>query len=141
MANLIPLFDKIIIASGVTSTKDDWFDLGSYGPDTITPITSGKQLYLGLATYTAEDKSLTFELRPNLVTKSASNTTDTQLRRSTTLNSAPDSKDDDMFFGGEITTLAPTAYVSTGVEKLWVRIKSGTNTVGAWDIILYYTLI
>lgn len=134
MASLIPTFDQVAIGSGVTATKDDWFDLSSYG----VTVPNGKQLWLGYLTLIAEDKQLIFEIRPNLPTKSAGNTTDTSLRAFASVDQAL-STDLDMYLGGNITTLVPAA-ASTSVEKLWMRIRSGTQTVAAWDFLLYYTI-
>ena len=139
MAQIIPIFEKAFIASGTTSTKDDWYDLSSYGPDANSPIPSGKQLWLGFATFISNDKNLTFELRPNLAAESLGTVAKTQLR---TFASVPngESRDVDMYQGGAIATLAPVTAVSTGVEKLWLRVRSGTNTVATFDVLLFYTL-
>jgi len=87
----------------------------------------------------ADDKAATFELRPNLPTKSAANTTDTQLRGFVTVPTG-ESRDLDLYYGGAIITLAPVSAASTGVEKLWLRIKSSSNAAATCEFILYYTL-
>jgi hypothetical protein len=139
MASLTPVFELLFQGSGVTSTKDDWFDLGSYGPNNNTPIPVGKQLWLGYATFIAEDKQLIFEVRPNKPGLSTGTTANTDLRSFTSV-AAGESQDVNMYLDGLITTYAPISSQSTGVEKLWLRIRSGTNTIGAWDFIMFYTL-
>ena len=131
MASIIPVFEQQFQASGLTSTKDDWVAISN-------AIPTGTQLWLGFGTFISEDKSLIFEIRANLPTKNAGNSTDTQLRGFTSVPTG-ESKDVDFYLGGAIQWLAPVSAQSTGVEKLWLRIRSGTMTVGVWDYIIYYT--
>ena len=131
MASITPLFDLQINNQGTTSTKDDWY--------AITTVTSGQQLWLGYATFISEDKNLTFELRANKATKSTGTTADTDLISFQSVQSA-DSKDTDMYLSGNITQYCPQSTVSTGVEKLWLRVRSGTNTAALFDYIIRYTL-
>jgi hypothetical protein len=137
MAQIIPVFDLVSIGNG-TVTTETWVDLTSFGPDINSPIPNGKQLLLGYLTVISHDKALTFQVRPNLPTKSLGNDTDTQLRSFVTVPKE-DSKDLDLNFYGQITTLAPVSAASTGVEKLWLKVK-GLGVIGAFDFILYYTL-
>jgi hypothetical protein len=139
MAELRPTFEMLFMGSGLTSSKDDWYDLSSYQPNPNSPIPSGKQLWLGFATFIAEDKSLIFEIRPNLPTKSLGNVNNTQLRAFASL-AAGESQEVDMYQNGDILTVVPMEYVSTGVEKVWLRIRSGSATVGAFDFMVYYTI-
>ena len=139
MASIIPLFELVSLGSGLTTAlKDDWFDITSYGPNVNTPMPSGRQVWLGFGTLISPDKPLTFEIRRNLPTKSAATPGDTELLAFATVPSG-DSKDLDMYFGGAINTLAPSV-ASTGVEKVWLRVKSGGAAVGGFDFIFYYTL-
>ena len=139
MASLQPIFDLAFIGTGVTASKDDWYDLSSYGPNANSPIPSGKQLWLGFATFVAEDKNLTFEVRPNIAGQSTGTTGNTQLRGFASVPSG-ESKDIDFYFNGMLTTLVPMTAISTGVEKLWLRVRSGTNTVSTFDFIMFYAL-
>jgi hypothetical protein len=132
VASIQPVFDLTIQASAqATLTKDDWYDLGV--------ITSGKQIWLGFATFISEDKSLIFELRANKATKSAGNATDTDLVSFSSVPQA-DSKDVDMYLDGYITTLAPVSTASTGVEKLWLRVRSGSLSTALFNYIIRYSL-
>jgi len=133
------LFDKMLVGSGVTTTKDDWYDLSAMLPDGISPIPVGRQMWIGYATFVAEDKGLIFEVRPNLPTKSAATAPDTILRGYSSVL-VGESNDEDFYMYGNILTAAPSV-ASTGVEKLWLRIRSGSAVSGAWDVIIYYTLI
>ena len=130
----IPKFDLFLSGSGTTSTKDDWFDIMTG----YSPIASGKRLCIGIVTFGSDDKSLTFELRANNIGSSTGTTGTTTLLNITTVPSG-DSKDVDMDFFGNIQTLAPITAVSTGVEKLWLRTRSGTNTAGTFYYIFYFT--
>ena len=140
MAVIVPTFEKTIIGSGITVTKDDWYDIGVNGPDSASPIPNGQQLWLGYVTFISTDKDLIFELRPNLPTKSAGNATDTQLRAFQSVAAAEGSKETDLYYYGNIITLAPVSNSSTGVEKLWLRVRSGSNVVANFNYIVRYTL-
>lgn len=130
MADIVPIFDLLVEANG-TVQQEAWHDLGS--------IPVGKQWWLGHATFIAEDKGLVFELRPNIPGQSAGDIANTQLRGYANV-AKEESKDADLNFYGNIATFAPVGAVSTGVEKLWLRIRSGSGTAGAWDMIMFYSL-
>ena len=132
MADIIPIFEKLFLASGVTVTKDDWFDISG-------AIPAGKQLWLGFATFIAEDKGLIFELRPNLPGENLGTVAKTQLKGFSS-PAGGESRDLDLYFGGAIQSVAPVTAQSTGVEKLWLRVRSGSLAAGAWDYIIYYTI-
>ena len=137
-SELTPVFDLVCLGGSIVNSEK-WIDITSYGPDTNSPIPSGQQLYLGYATFISPDKACTFQLRPNLATKSLGTDADTQLRA---FSSVPkeDSKDVDLTYYGNIATLAPVSAASTGVEKLWLKVTSGSNTAGDFEFVLYYTL-
>jgi len=139
MAEIQSTFDKVCLGSLTASGTDNWVDLLSFSPDANSPIPSGKKIWVGYVTCISADKNATFELRPNLTTKSAGNTTDTQLRGFASVP-AGESRDLDMYYGGVIATLFPVGYFSTGVEKIWLRIKSGSSSAATYEFILYYTL-
>ena len=138
MAAIIPVFDLTFMGDG-SLNAETWVDLSAAAPNPNSPIPEGKQIWLGYVTFISNDKTLTFEIRPNLPTKSAGNATDTQLRAFSTVQ-AGDSKDVDLYYYGSITTLAPVSAPSTGVEKLWLRVKSGSSSAGTFSYIVYYTL-
>ena len=139
MAQNIPVFELSCVGTLTASGTDNWVDLTSFAPNANTPIPSGKQIWIAYVTCISQDKNATFELRPNLPTKSAANTTDTQLRGFASVP-AGESRDLDVYYGGAITSLAPVTAQSTGVEKLWLRIKSGSAASATYEFILYYTL-
>lgn len=138
MAQIIPTFELVCLGNG-TVNSEVWIDLTAQNPNPNSPIPSGKRAWLGFLTCISDDKTLTFEVRPNLPTKSAGNTTDTQLRASVSVPTG-ESRDLDLHFNGNITTFAPVSADSTGVEKVWLRIKSGSSSAGTFSYILYYTL-
>lgn len=130
MAQMQVVFEKQMIGSGLTVTKDDWFDLTG-------AMVSGRRIWLGFSTMISQDKSLTFELRSNLATKGTGNLTDTKLLAFTSVVSG-ESKDVDLFLQGMILTLSPDA-PSTGVERLWLRVRSNTVNTAAFDYLIWYT--
>lgn len=138
MAALTPTFELTFLGSG-TVNQETWIDLTASNPNPNSPIPAGKRIWLGYATFISDDKTLTFEIRPNLLTKSAGNITDTQLRGSQSVQ-AGDSKDQDLYFYGNVFTFAPVSADSTGVEKVWLRVKSNSASLGAFSYIVYYTL-
>lgn len=137
MANILPVFDLVSLGSG-TVTTETWINLTSYGPDINSPIPSGKQLWLGYMTLISQDKPLKFQIRPNLPTKALGTDAETQLRSFFSVGKE-DSKDIDLNYYGNLTTLAPVSATSTGVEKLWMKV-TGNGVIGSFDFILYYTL-
>jgi hypothetical protein len=143
MAQLIPMFDIIVNGTLTASGPENWIDLTSalYSAGVIPSavIPSGKQIWIAYITCISQDKNATFELRPSLPTKSSGNITDTTLRGFAAVPSG-ESRDLDVYYNGAITSLAPTNTTSTGVEKLWLRIKSGSGSAATYDYILYCTL-
>ena len=135
MAEINATFDLMSSHEG-TVTSETWVDMLAYG-DANSPIPSGNQIWLGHATFIAEDKGLIFEIRPNLPGESAGDIASTQLR---SYDQVPggESKDVDLNFYGNIATFAPVGVASTGVEKVWLRIRSGSGSVGAYDYLLFY---
>lgn len=138
MAEITPIYELVCSSNG-TVNSELWVDMAAYGLNQNSPIPSGKQLWLGHATFVAEDKNLIFELRPNLPGQSGGNTSETQLRSYTSVPGGQ-SDDVDLNFFGNIATFCPVGVASTGVEKLWLRIRSGSQSAGAWAYILFYTL-
>jgi len=143
MAQQIPKFDITVNGSLTASGTESWVDLTALlNTEGIIPsavIPSGKQIWIAYLTCISQDKSCIFELRPNKTTKSASTTTDTDLRGFSSVLSG-ESRDLDVYYNGAINTLAPVDVVSTGVEKLWLRIKSTAASAATYEYILYCTL-
>lgn len=139
MADIVPIFEKMSLGSVTFSGSETWVDLTSFGPNVNSPIPNGQQIWIAFITCIAQDKAATFELRPNLPTKSLGNITDTQLRGFVSVASG-ESQDLDLYYNGAIATLAPVSTASSGVEKLWLRIKSGSNAAATFEFILYYSL-
>lgn len=139
MAQIISTFELSCVGSVTVSGTDNWIDIASYGPNANSPIPSSKQMWIAYVTCISPDKSATFELRPNLPTKSLGNASDTQLRGFVAVPGG-ESRDLDVYYGGAITSLAPVTAQSSGVEKTWLRIRSGSNSSATFEFILYYTL-
>lgn len=128
MALVQPIFDTIRSATG-SAQQEAWADLGV--------IPAGKQWLLGpLNTFIAQDKDLQFELRVNKATKSAGTVADTEFLDGFAAQ-APNGVDRDLYWFGAIATLAPLV-VSTGVEHLWLRVTSKSNTAGAYTWVIRY---
>lgn len=125
MATIIPVFEEVKTGT-VTLTTELWIDLGT--------IPTGKQHWFGYATYIAETKGFTFELRTNKATKSAPTVADTTLHDFGAANQ--DSVDRDFYQYGNILS---SSVISTGVEKSWLRIRSGTAASGDASYIIYLT--
>lgn len=144
MASPIAKFDMIVNGSLSASGTDNWVDLttllfnAGYIPSAVIP--SGKQIWLAYITCISQDKNAQFELRPNKNTKNAGNTTDTDLRGFAAV-ALGESSDLDVYYGGAINTFSPVDVASTGVEKLWLRIKCGSASAATYEYILYCTII
>lgn len=137
--SITPVFDKVFFGTVNTATKDDWYDLGTLmGQD--SPIAPGKQIWLGFATFYSADKNLTYQLRANNSGQSTGTVANTVLRGFTASDPSAGSVEVDFNNDSNVVLLVPVA-VSTGVEKLWLRAQSGTNTVAAIDYMIWYALI
>jgi hypothetical protein len=136
-------FPLKIFGTSNTAAKDDWYDVGSIAAiPANSPIAVGKQLQIGFINVGSQDKALDFELRVNKATKSAGNTTDTDLIAATASDPSAGSKWEDLDQDGRILTVAPISTVScTGVEKLWLRVQSGSNVVSSFDWWIYYEVL
>ena len=112
-----------------TTPAEQWIDLGL--------ITSGYDFWIGNAQYTSPSKSITFELRTNLLTKTAANTTDTKLLDAVALTTKSGTVTRDLYKKG---TLHTATVHSTGVEHWWLRLVSKTATAGGYLYSVNYTL-
>lgn len=127
MAIIQPLFDTVIYGSGTVQTEL-WIDLGL--------IPSGKQIWLGYATYAGVDKNVQFETRSNSSGTSTGTAANTQLHDWSAAQQGS-SVDRDFYQNGNIMT---STVVSTGVERLWLRVLGQGNVQGGFDYIIRYTL-
>jgi hypothetical protein len=125
MADIQPIFDKIVSGSGSVGTEI-WVDLGA--------IPIGKKIFYGYATVVAEDKACQFEIRSNLVGKSTGTAGDTDLHDWCSAN-AGESSDRDMYWYGNIASMS---VLGTGTEHWWIRVKSKGASTGIFDYILRY---
>jgi hypothetical protein len=136
-------FPLKLFGTNDTVGKDYWYDVGAIAAiPAHSPIPAGKQLRVGFLNVGCQDKALDFELRVNKPTKSAGNTTDTDLIAATASDPSAGSKWEDLDQQGRILTVAPIVTTGcTGVEKLWLRVQSGVNTAYPFDWWIYYDLM
>jgi hypothetical protein len=87
----------------------------------------------------SQDKALIYELRRNNAGTSTGTAGNTSVVAYSATDPTSGSVTSDLYQGGDIITLAPTA-ASTGVEKLWLRVQSGTNTTASFIWFLYYSI-
>jgi len=126
MAEVIPTFEKIKSGTG-SLTSEAWVDLGL--------IPDGFKIWIGFATFGAEDKPLSFELRTNLNGESTG-TVGTTALHDYSATTTGDSVDRDLYRDGHTLVMSE---VSTGVEHWWLRVRSNTGSVCAFDYFIYYT--
>lgn len=139
MASIQPTFELTLIGSANTATKDDWYNIGALSSiPANSPIPSGAQLWLGYCLVGSQDKSLVYEIRANKSGQAAGTVAATDTLAYVASDPTSGSVTADLYQHGNIQTLAPLQ-VSTGVEKLWLRVMSGTNTVASFQWFLYYT--
>lgn len=127
MAQLLPIFDLVLYGTG-TVGQEVWVNLGS--------IPTGKQFLLGYATYIAQDKNCQFETRSNLTGMSTGTAGTTQLLDWTSAQGGT-GVDRDFYQFGNINTLT---VVSTGVEKLWLRVVTQSASTGVYSYIIRYLI-
>jgi hypothetical protein len=139
---ITPTFELNLIGSANTATKDDWYDVGALSsPSANSPIPSAKQLYIGFALFGSQDKALVYELRANNSGQSAGTTGATTVIAYSATDPTSGSVTSDLFQNGNIRTVIPVSSASTGVEKIWLRVQSGSNTVATFQWFIYYTLV
>lgn len=127
MAQVQVVFDTVISGSGTVGTEY-WVDLGV--------IPSGKQIWLGYATYGAVDKNLQFETRYNNSGSSVGNVANTTLVDYCGAQSGS-SVDRDFYWYGAIATMT---IVSTGTEKLWLRVVGQGQSLSTFEYIIRYAV-
>lgn len=112
----------------LTAGVDDWI------PVAIIP--TGLKIWFGNLSAASLDKSLTFEVRANVTGQSAGNTTVTTLLASVSASPTSGTKFLDIYKGGRLHI---TSVVGTGVESVWLHLKSKTKTAGSYYYSLNYT--
>lgn len=139
MAAVGVLFNLTFSGSATTVSKDDWYDIGALSVGGgYSPIPTGVQLWLGLMMAFSQDKGLSYEIRVNNSGQSTGTVSTTELIGVSASDPASGTTPCDLFYRGAIQTLAPAAS-STGVEKLWLRVESGTATSSTFDWFIYFT--
>lgn len=113
----------------LTSGSLDWIDLGV--------IPSGKKVWFGLGQYTSPDKAITFELRTNLVTKSAGTDADTLLLASCIASTRSGVVKSDYY---KSNTLHIVSTLGSGIEHWWLKLKSKSGTQANYLYSINYTL-
>lgn len=141
MSLLVPTFGLSMIGGANTVAKDDWYDISALSTTSdggaYSPIPNGVQLWVGFLWVYCGSKALAYELRVNNATKSLGNTTDTTILAYVASDPTSGTVQADMYENGNIVTMAPVS-ASTGSEKLWLRVTSGTGTVASFTWFLFF---
>lgn len=118
------LFDKQIIGQINFSNQEIWVDLGV--------ITSGLYAFFGFATFTCDGKNIVFELRTNKIGFSDGVLANTNLHDRVQVRDG-DSRDRE-YYRGNLSSRQ--SEISTGVEHMWLRLrsKSSNNADAYWWI-------
>jgi hypothetical protein len=127
MSQIQVQFDTTISGTGLVGTET-WVS--------ILTIPSTRQLWLGYATYGAVDKNLQFETRTNASGLSTGNIASTSILDYCGAGSGT-STDRDFYWYGALATMSD---VSTGVERLWLRVIGQGNTQSSFEYIIRYCL-
>jgi hypothetical protein len=127
MSAIQPVFDTTISAVGTVGTET-WVN--------VLAIPSGSQVWIGYATLGAVDKNLQFELRYNNSGQSTGTIANTVIMDFSGAQ-AGSSVDRDFYWYGALATMT---VVSTGVEKLWLRVLGQGNTAAGFEYIIRYTI-
>jgi len=121
------LFDTNISGTGSVGTET-WVN--------IIAIPNTKAIWIGYATLGALDKNLQFEIRYNNSGTSTGTTGNTTLIDFSGAAQGT-SVDRDFYWYGALATMT---LVSTGVEKLWLRVLGQGSTSSSFEYIIRYTL-
>jgi len=122
------IFTSNISKSG-SYDADDYIDCGI--------IPSGYRIWFGLCQFASPDKSGTFEIRTNKATKNSGNDTDTTLLGSISANTRSGTVNLDLYKNGSLHIVS---VLGTGVEKIWVKAKSKSASLGSYYAIVNYIL-
>lgn len=108
---------------------NDWINVAS--------VPTGQAIWLGSLTCASPDKSTTFEVRVNVSGSGAGTDAGTMLMGSVSASPKSGTKLLDLYKNGRLHLVSP---VGTGVECVWVRAKSKSNTAGSYYYTLNYTV-
>ena len=114
----------------LTCGTNEWIDLGV--------IPTGKYIRFGSAQYGSPDKSITFEVRTNIVGQSTGTDANTLLLASSVASTRTGLLNVDYY---KSNTLNIKTVISTGVEHFWIRLKSKTATATSYMYSLNYAVI
>lgn len=120
------LFNTTITGSGSTGLET-WINLGN--------IPTGLSIWIGSATYSTGNISLTFELRSNIAGQSIGTTAATSILDSAAVK-AKSSVTHDLYKQGALHT---ATIIGSGIEKWWLRIKSTKSTSNTYSYKISYT--
>ena len=115
-------------------TKSGTYGSSLYIDYGVIPV--GLKIWFGLCQFASPDKSGTFELRTSKATKSLGNDTDTTLLGSISAGARTGTVSMDMY---KSNTLHTVSVIGTGVEKIWVKVKSSSGASGSYYSSLNYT--
>lgn len=127
MSAIQPVFDTIASGTGTVGTET-WVN--------ILTVPTDKQLWIGYATLGAVDKNLQFEIRYNNSGTSTGTIANTTIMDFSGAQ-AGSSIDRDFYWYGALATMT---IVSTGVEKLWLRVIGQGSSQSSFEYIMRYTL-
>jgi hypothetical protein len=109
-------------------------------PSQDSPIPSGNRIWVGYDVFDSADKHLNYEIRTNKAGQSAGSAGATDLLGTGASDPTSQSAIMDYHQNGNIEVVAPISADSTGVEKLWLRVTSGTMTVAEFNAFVWYGL-
>jgi hypothetical protein len=113
----------------LTAGKDEWIDLGA--------IPNGQAVWFGLGLFTSPDKSITFEIRGNILGQGSGTDGNTELLAAATATPRKGTVSKDMYRKGRLHTVT---VIGTGTEHYWLRLKSKQQTAGSYLYEITYTL-
>ena len=111
-----------------TTGYEQWINLAT--------IPTGSKMWIGNARYTSPDKSITFELRTNTATNSVGTLAATSLLNSVAVSAKSGNLLVDLYKNGRLHIASVSG---TGVECLWLRLVSKSNTAGSYLFNINYT--
>jgi hypothetical protein len=121
------IFTSSIIGDGSVTTTA-WVNLGL--------IPTGSKIWFGTLQAASPDKSITFDVRTSLATKSAGTDAETQSLASMSVTPKSGNKILDMYKNGRLHIVS---VVGTGVERFWIKLTS-KGSAGAYLFTLNYTV-
>jgi hypothetical protein len=122
------IFTSSIIGDG-TFGASIYIDLGL--------IPSGQKTWFGAGQFASPDKTSTFELRTNIASQGSGSDANTLILGAINAGARSGTVTKDFYKNGSLHTVSA---LGSGVERIWLKIKSKTAASGSYYFLITHTV-